>query len=210
MSRTRNRGSNRHCQLMFYGVGIARRCVSEYKAPSKRDACVSPQLRRCHKPPLPLSLREPRQPPQQPPRRTGAWPTPPPQQGSKRAAGERPKRLPWFRRRLLPHLWSPSLCPSAFARPPRKETSCGLRPRGGCWWSDLAPKEREVNSTHLHPGATSGLIIIGQLWGLSDPSDAPVPRTFPSLFCFKGQWKRVSEVTALMAFSCVVSGQKPD
>lgn len=141
--------ANCHCQLMFYsGGGVA----PSTKPRQKPDACVSPQRRRCRKPPPRLSLREPRQPPQQPPRRTGAWPTPPPPQGSRRAAGERPERLRRFQRRLLLHLWSPSLCPSAFARPPRKETSCGLRPRGGCWWSDLAPKEREVNSAHLHLG----------------------------------------------------------
>lgn len=135
---------------------------SNYKAPSKHDACVSPQLRRCHKPPLPLSLREPRQPPQQQRRRTGAGQTPPPPpQGWKRVAGERPKHLLWFQRQLLLHLWSPSLCPSATARPLRKETSCGLRPHGACWWSDLAPKEHEVNS-HLHLRAPSGLIIIWQ------------------------------------------------
>lgn len=164
MSRTRNRGcrSNCCCQLLQLGVtvlGLTLLC-SDYKAPSKHDACVSPQLRRCHKPPRSLSLREPRQPPRQQRRRTGAGPTPPSPQGRKRAAGERPKHLLWFQRRRLLHLWSPSLCPSASARPPRKETSCGLRPRGACWWSDLAPKEHEVNSAHLHLRAPSGLIII--------------------------------------------------
>lgn len=93
-------------------------------APQTHNASVSsvsPQLRRCQKPPRRLSLRELQPPPQQP-QCTGVWPTLPPQQGSRRAAGERPSRPLWFHR-LLPHRpSSPSLYPSASARPPRKET----------------------------------------------------------------------------------------
>lgn len=118
-----------------------------------------PQPRRCQKSPHPLSLRE-RQPPPRQPQRTGAWPTPPSQQGSSRAAGERPGRLPWSRRPLPLRPRSPSLYPSASARPPRKEISCGLRPRGACSWSGLAPREPEVNRAPFHPRAPCSLISI--------------------------------------------------
>lgn len=52
------------------------------------------------KSPRPLRLWEPQLPPQQP-QRTGVWTTLPPQQLTRRAAGEHPSHLLWFHR-LLP------------------------------------------------------------------------------------------------------------
>lgn len=59
-------------------------------------------------------------------------------------------------------------------------------------------------------GNERGLIIIWLLWGLSDSCDARVSKDFFFFIFFKGHFKRVSEVTPLIAFSCVVSGWKRD